>query len=148
MYCNGNCEHLDSARRIERWKMMEEKKDRYLFRGKRIDNGEWVVGNLINSPDGRVAISETSGDWELHECIPTTICQCTGLRDKTGKLIWENDIAYMRCNGLSGFGTVIYRDGSFWIDDKKRGRQYPFSNHDVKYRVDGNRFGNPELLNY
>lgn len=37
--------------------------DRYLYRAKRIDNGERVIGNLIDSPDGRNAISETSGDW-------------------------------------------------------------------------------------
>ena len=71
--------------------------NRHLFRGKRIDNGEWVIGNRIDSPDGRVAITETSGEWELYECIPGTICQCTGLKDKNGNLIWENDI--LMCHG-------------------------------------------------
>lgn len=73
--------------------------DRYLFKAKRVDNGEWIIGNRIDSPDGRVAISETSGEWGLCECIPSTICRCTGLKDKNGKLIWENDI--LMCHGNS-----------------------------------------------
>lgn len=73
--------------------------DRYLFKAKRLDNGEWVIGNRVDSPNGRVAISETSGEWGLCECIPSTICRCTGLKDKNGKLIWENDI--LMCHGNS-----------------------------------------------
>lgn len=125
-------------------------KDRYLFRGKRIDNGEWVVGKYVNTcypgNDKETGHFIVVYPNEYHEIYTSTICQCTGLKDKNGKLIWENDIVNMRCNGLSGYGTVIYINGCYWIDDKKRGRQYPFSNHDVKYRVDGNVFDDPELL--
>lgn len=73
--------------------------NRFLCRGKRTDTGEWVIGNRIDSPDGHVAISETSGEWKLYECIPSTICRCTGLKDKNSKLIWENDI--LMCHGNS-----------------------------------------------
>lgn len=122
--------------------------DRYLFRGKRIDNGEWVQGNLVNSvyKKNDTCVGTYGSNVGMHQVDPSTICQCTGLKDKNGKLIWENDIVNMRCDGLSGYGAVIYINGCYWIDDKKRGRQYPFSNHDVKYRVDGNVFDNPELL--
>ena len=54
--------------------------NRYLFRGKRIDNGEWVEWNMI-----------TGIPHDVH-ILDNTICQCTGVEDKNGKLIWENDI--------------------------------------------------------
>ena len=81
--------------------------DRYLFRGKRIDNGEWVIGNCIDDGvTGQVFIhtvgnsvneSDKVGEegclqFVAFEVAPNTICHCTGLKDKHGNLIWENDI--------------------------------------------------------
>ena len=73
--------------------------ERYLFRGKRIDNGEWVYGSLAqtnNYPYDGTNIS--SYIWEI-PCVETlkpvnssTIGQCTGARDKNGTLIFEGDI--------------------------------------------------------
>lgn len=81
--------------------------DRYLFKAKRVDNGEWVQGYyvkglnmydkevyLIFEPNTMFYSSGETDGWS--EIDPATICQCTGLKDKNGKLIWENDIVACR----------------------------------------------------
>lgn len=83
-------------------------KDRYLYKGKRLDNGQWAKGYLLKDGlTGQVFIHFTSdlvnesdeADKErgflrfyAFEIDPSTICQCTGLKDKNGVLIWENDV--------------------------------------------------------
>lgn len=74
--------------------------DRYLFKAKRVDNGEWVQGYyvkglnmydkevyLIFEPNTMFYSSGETDGW--YKVDPTTICRCTGLKDKNGKLIWE-----------------------------------------------------------
>jgi uncharacterized phage protein (TIGR01671 family) len=91
---------------------VEEMNDRYLFKAKKTDSEEWVIGNLITNVFFRLGQSipyilcpdkaeydcfedftEENGIFEVR---PDTICQCTGLKDKNGKLIWENDIVVCR----------------------------------------------------
>ena len=78
-------------------------KDRYLFKAKRVDNGEWVTGYYVKGLDmydkevhlifEPATIFYSNGETDgWNEVDPSTICQCTGLKDKYGKLIWENDI--------------------------------------------------------
>ena len=73
-------------------------KDRYLFKEKRIDNGEWVQGNILldiekNKPFETYRIYPVDHVDICRIVDETTICQCTGSRDKNSKLIYENDIA-------------------------------------------------------
>lgn len=105
--------------------------DRYLYKAKRVDNGEWVQGYLFNDgfENGRVfvggfVIEKYNGtacdEWTVtginfYEIDPNTICQCTGLRDKNGKLIWENDIAEL----FGHRGIIKYACGGFGIGYRK-----------------------------
>lgn len=129
--------------------------DRYLFRGKRIDNGEWVHGYLFDDgfENGRVflggiVIEKYNGtacdDWNVtginfYEIDPNTICQCTGLKDKNGKLIWENDICKYQWNGKTKIDVIKYDPPMFSYSGAMRW------NLDCD-EVIGNKFDNPELL--
>lgn len=70
--------------------------DRYLSKAKRISDGEWVVGYIVRYGHTRkekyYIIPNYASDLYSFLIDENTICQCTGLKDKNGRLIWENDI--------------------------------------------------------
>ena len=140
--------------------------DRYLFRGKRIDNGEWVIGNCIDDGvTGQVFIhtvgnsvneSDKVGEegclqFVAFEVAPATICQCTGLKDKNGKLIWENDI-------LSGHiddefpedetrKRVVWHENGWCTNEPGCDDYEELDDFDSEnFEVIGNEIDNPELL--
>ena len=62
-----------------------------LFRGKRIDNGEWVEGYLFGVWEKAYILwGTTNGVPNMLKVDPDTVGECTSLRDKNGKLIFEN----------------------------------------------------------
>lgn len=118
--------------------------DRYLYRAKRMDNGEWVQGYLYGIWERRYILWGMTNDVpDMIEVDPSTICQCTGIKNKNGKLIWENDI--VKDNVI--LGSVSWNDinARFVIDDIYDGYQY-YSDWWSEVEVIGNIFDNPKLL--
>ena len=119
--------------------------DRYLFKAKRLDNGEWVQGYLYSIWEKRYILWGMTNDIpDMIEVDPSTICQCTGLKDKNGKLIWENDIVKIN----NSKGNVLITFGDFEIICTIPNEKYYKHRleYDTEYEVIGNIFDNPELL--
>lgn len=124
-----------------------------LFRGKRVDNGEWVDGNIIGDsvivPKGQEFEIEGNSIYvctlTAYDVVPETVGQYTGLTDKNGAKIFEGDILV---TPFSYIGTVIdiveYKNGSFV---RKNGRRKnPYLENGSASRIIGNIHDNPELL--
>ena len=148
--------------------------DRYLYRAKRCDNGEWVEGNLIQSCDATdgwesiiIPVKNSNmftkhighgygnlGFENWYRVNPSTICQCTGLKDKNGKLIWENDIvsywdSYSTENGLAEadcIGKVVWDDETISFQVTNRLSAESWEVLDDECSVVGNAIDNQELL--
>lgn len=137
--------------------------DRYLFRGKRIDTGEWIVGSLLVDKQQDIDTGEQIEITGIYpseykdfakKIDPSTICQCTGRKDKNGKLIYENDIVaywdtYSTDNGQSEadcIGKVVWDDEtiSFQVTNRLSAESYEVL--DDECSVVGNAIDNPELL--
>ena len=125
--------------------------DRYLYRAKRIDNGEWMYGYLYGIWERKYILWGMTNDVpNMTEVAPSTICQCTGLSDKNGKLIWENDICIITD------GTLDEEDGYFRLDWEIDRAMFEFEGTGICANFDnvsvydceviGNIFDNPELL--
>ena len=135
---------------------------RYLFRGKRIDNGEWVIGNCIDDGvTGQVFIhtvgnsvneSDKVGEegclqFVAFEVAPATICQCTGLKDKNGKLIWENDVvSYCDCTKEDYVIAWEQNKACFEYQEYSCSMMNFDELSGCEVEVIGNIFDNPELL--
>lgn len=143
-------------------------KDRYLYKAKTC-NGEWVTGQYVKGLDmyakevhlifEPTKIFYSSGETDgWSEIDPSTICQCTGLKDKNGKLIWENDILH---NGnyfvvkwnepCARFDIALNNSHNIPIGKWEpmicdwRNNDFKEYRKAVDYEVIGNIFDNPEL---
>lgn len=130
--------------------------DRYLFRGKRIKDGEWVEGYAVRygftGKEKWYIVPYYAPDFYVFAVDPSTICQCTGLKDKNGNLIWENDIVkhYNDDAHPENYctGTVLWDENyaGFYRTSNEYGLSKPRISSDCIYEVVGNVFDNQELL--
>lgn len=136
------------------------------FRGKRLDNGEWIYGSLLVShfkddKKERYFITQFSGNYTFeHKVDPNTVGQFTGLRDKNGRDIWEGDIFKEDGSGIvrSVFrvpGGLAFEDNPVSFGYDHRAPVYPYSSiaemQSVSWlsqccEVIGNIRDDPELL--
>ena len=129
-----------------------------LFRGKRIDNGEWVYGGYL--PKSQMICTEetkpNSTEYRDYFIIPETVGQDTGLTDKNGKKIFEGDLLLSNGNLV---WLVSFENGAFVCKDeclKTYFNFYEHSDYDTKtgtfnsyiskYEVIGNIHDNPDTL--
>ena len=114
--------------------------DRHLYRGKRtLTDNMWVYWDGFSGVQPNTVIEEE------------TICQCTGLKDKNGKLIWENDI-------LSGHiddefpedetrKRVVWHENGWCTNEPSCDDYEELDDFDSEnFEVIGNMIDNPELL--
>ena len=138
--------------------------NRCLFKAKRLDNGEWVQGALIYDDRDKLYRIITEIDYSTGTCLTTdnaprvdisTICQCTGLKDKNGKLIWENDIVKRNFYLYSSETKYEERENCGIVKYDKEYARFGYQcsvfamlseskKHDT-IEVIGNIFDNPEL---
>lgn len=141
-----------------------------LFRGKRLDNGEWVEGGFFKTDDECYIITNSDGItffdlWDLAEFVtPETVGQYTGLTDKNGKKIFEGDIIQFGEDedydwdfnigvvkfGEGTFDSGIYRYTGFFYEDKKgnidHNALYNWEEYWEKCKVIGNIHDNTKLF--
>ena len=129
--------------------------DRYLFRGKRIDNGEWVEGYLYGIWERRYILWGMTNDIpDMVEVDPSTICRCTGRTDRDEKLIFEHDvIVYLDTYSTeSGYaeadcaGEVLWDEETLSFQVTNRLSAESWEVIDGECKVIGNTIDNPELL--
>ena len=124
--------------------------NRFLSRGKRIDNGEWIFGNLFLTDDGVYIIQNYVPQHSIKNCEvdPSTICQCTAMPDKNNKLIFENDIAIKHNDDDKEPYLIRWSENyAAWELAQCGCSMYGFFDVDFgEIEVIGNMIDNPELL--
>lgn len=128
-----------------------------LFKAKRIDNGKWVEGcyakkhDLLGKEEHFIFFEDKHNTWRCTEVDPETLCQFTGLCDKNGKKIWENDILMAHLDESypedATYETVEWNiNGWGTRENGSMDREY-LGEFDLEhYEVVGNIFDNKELL--
>ena len=119
-----------------------------LFKAKRIDNGEWVEGLIWKKKynANKVFIScfpDKDDNEEVYVVDSNTICQYTGLTDKNGNKIWENDVVSFNHSRLRRILSVdVFGFPDFEMAEYKRNYAIEFVN---TYNHYGLRFRNKSI---
>lgn len=127
-----------------------------LFKAKQLNDGKWIEGYLIKifADDYRIATVDDIGcaytrngvyDGYMTEIDPNTICQYTGLTDKNGNKIWENDVVkHVTECGVYKCSYDLY-NCEYQFDNKNESFGMGYASIH-KFEVIGNIFDNPELM--
>ena len=123
----------------------EKKMQEILFRGKRLDNGEWIIsGSIRQWKNGNVGLMTEYGMFKVD---PETVSQYTGFTDKNGNKIFGNDILFtVYSEDLQCIQHVVWYNGGWAI---QQGYFEPDTFHEDTARVAeviGNFIDNSELL--
>lgn len=126
--------------------------DRYLFKAKFDDSDRWVKGQLVEVNDTYLIIPNhaskiLAGCFSASNIIEVkkdTICRYTGLKDRNGNLIWENDI--VKINNSKVNTLITFRDFEIICTIPNEKYYKHRLEYDTEYEVIGNIFDNPELL--
>ena len=133
-----------------------------LFRGKRLDNGEWMEGYYLHlgpvANERAYMIPSYASALYTYEVDPATVCQFTGEVDKNGKRVFEGDILKMErdiqhratvTKRETTIGVVRYDEelASFGYESKGHYKHLGLNRFPGDFQeVIGNIHDNPELL--
>ena len=128
-----------------------------IFRGKRIDNGEWVYGSLVFDEinNDYYILSAKSFEADIYEVAPETIGQYTGILNKNGKKIFEGDIVKKETFDdtkpdfiNTSYAKVMYIEetGGFHLVNKENKILWGVAEDKYNIKVAGNTTDYPELL--
>lgn len=107
------------------------------FRGKRIDNGEWVYGSLLTWKDGvsKICVEDDFEQLIIHEVCPESIGKFTGLEDSKDIEIYEGDEIGVDYHGYKAgsIGKVNWNEDSLaWeVGKNKLLSDYDFRNLEI-----------------
>ena len=132
-----------------------------LFKAKRKDNGKWIEGyclkryDLLGNEEHLIFHADSYTVWEYAEIDPETLCEFTGLCDRYGNKIWENDILKTWSDEYAQVKFGLYNPG-YVIGEYNQGFYVVFSEESFLRKelgywckesyVIGNVFDQPELL--
>jgi uncharacterized phage protein (TIGR01671 family) len=141
-----------------------------LFRAKWMHNKEWIEGYYCKISETTYAfaedydkypipvhhyiLQEKMTDWGLpnrfwqYEIDPGTLCQYTGLKNKNGKKIWENDIIRVENSIDEGTGVVVFYEGVWYVDRGVNNSLYDIALYDdeAEIYIIGNIIDNPYMV--